>query len=82
MHQFWSQDLRRPEINAGDGGNGGIIRESSASLVGCQSKQLESEEHPLIMMMMLMMMMLMMMMMTMMVMMMMMMMIADDESFD
>ena len=71
MHQFWSQDLRRPEINAGDGGNGGIIRESSASLVGCQSKQLESEEHPLIMMEM---MILMMMMMTMMVM----MMIADD----
>ena len=76
MHQFWAQDLRRPEINAGDGGNGGIIRESSASLVGCQSKQLESEEHPLIMMEMMMMemMMLMMMMMTMMVM----MMIADD----
>ena len=38
----------KEEINAGDGGNEGIIRESSASLVGCQSKQLESEEHPVI----------------------------------
>ena len=39
----------KEEINAGDGGNERIIRESSASLVGCQSKQLESEEHPVIM---------------------------------